>query len=134
MKNLVYFVVLVLLFSCGNSENDNNNQVEVTEEESNIVENSTSLSTEQLIIGDWICTILQGGEYIFDDLHTFNADGSFLFQDATYKVEGTWELRDKNLVIIINDKEEIWGEIISINDNKFVVKDDEGKESVYKKH
>lgn len=141
---LVTLIFAIALFSCNggetNNENENSDTTEIENSETTEVENSNTdsenLAYEDLIIGKWLTIIMDGDEYPFKDYHTFNADGSFVYEDSSFRIAGTWEIKD-NHVITTTNKEKItddWGEIVSIKDNKLILKDTEtNKESVFEK-
>ncbi len=134
MRILAFFIGVLVIFGCAdNKKNDDEN----LKQEKNVeTDNDTvaDIPPEDLIIGVWKTTVYKGEDYPFSDTHTFNPDGSFIFEDETYKVEGTWEIKNNQVITHVNDITDNWGKIVSINTDKMVLKSiDEDSKSVYEK-
>lgn len=136
MRSLLLLAIIFVFAACNNSEtndvsiSDSENE-EVSTEELTNNGSSDEIDMNKMIVGNWKCTLFQDGEYIFDDSHVFNDDRSFVFDDGSFRAEGTWAILDDVLTVSIGDDVDEWGKIEFLSNANFEVVNSEGKKSVY---
>lgn len=127
MKNWIFIFALLFIFGCNSNGTEEST---ITDENKDTVDEQivdevveTTPTNEILIIGKWQLMMEGDEEAMFKDFYTYNADGTFEYEDSSIKVPGTWKIVDDHVLTYNTGNKSDWGKIISIDDKKMVLED-----------